>query len=218
MKKSLLLFSFLSIIFSLNSQAYEELIVKNDREYQPTFNNRYTFNLGLNPSLQKATDIRNFAFNYASKIQQNYWLDFNLVTSQGLFEKMTTNNPSATQLSDLLLVGATSNHTIFGVGIAIETRYTQTLVPFADIYELIATNLTYNILQEPTSSKSFTGPGVLAKFSVYKRFSDYFSAGTQFTYNLAVVKRAEQFSNESSSAKSLTLSYLTVGFDLSFYL
>jgi hypothetical protein len=218
MKISLLFFSFLAIILSLNLQANEELVLNNDHQFQPTFSNRYTFSLGLNPSIQKSTDIRNFAFNYASKKYENSWLDFNLIIGQGFFKKMTTNNPSATQLSNLQLEDNTSKHTTFGIGPAFETRYIQTLIPLSDIYELIATNLTYNILQEPTSNYSFKGPGLLAKFSVYKRFSDYISAGTQFTYNLAVVKRAQLFDTESSSARSLTLSYLTIGFDLSFYL
>lgn len=218
MKTALLLFSFMVFILSFNLHANEEFILRNEREFKPTFTNRFTFGLGLNPSIQKATDVRNFAFNYGTKKNDYYWLDFSLIGGQGLFKKITSNNPIATGLSTFELDETTSKYTTFGIGLAFETNYSQTLVPFADIYETITADLTYTILKEPTADKSFSGPGILAKFLVYKRFSDYFSAGTQFTYNLAVVKRSQDFDTESSSARSLTLSYLTIGFDLIFYL
>ena len=135
-----------------------------------------------------------------------------------MFHKFSSNNPTATGATDDDLAEQENSLTTFGVGIGRETRYAQTLLPFDDIYELMAANITYNSYKEDFSGKSFSGPGLLAKFSVYKRFNDYFSAGAHFNYNLAVVKRSEEFDGETSSARSLTLGFLTVGFDLSFYL
>lgn len=218
--KNSMLWPLLAILFtSFNpSRAQgEELVINSEAAFIPSYHNRFSFMLGLNPNIQKAADVTNFTFSFAKKME-DYWLDTNLFYTSGLFSKLTTNNPSATTLSDEQLADTKSTHLSIGVGIGRETRYTQTLLPIAEIYELMAANLTYNIFKEPTSTKSFTGPGMMAKFSVYKKFSDYVSAGTQFTYNLAVVKRAQDFDTESSSASSLTLSYLTIGFDLSFYL
>lgn len=219
MKKTmlLLLLAVLSTTLAPSRALGEELVINSEAAFIPSYHNRFTFMLGLNPNVQKAADVTNFTFSFAKKME-DYWLDTNLFYTSGLFSKLTTNNPSATTLSDEQLADTKSTHLSIGVGIGRETRYTQTLLPISEIYELMAANLTYNIFKEPTSTKSFTGPGMLAKFSVYKKFSDYVSAGTQFTYNLAVVKRAQDFDTESSSASSLTLSYLTIGFDLSFYL
>lgn len=206
-----------SALFSSGSFAREELVLNSEAVFNPTHHNRFSFMLGLNPSLQKAGDITNFTFSYAKKLD-DYWFDTNLILTNGLFGKLTTNNETASGLANDQLSESKSTHTTFGVGVGRETRYTQTLLPIDDIFELMAANLTYNIFKDPTISKNFTGPGMIAKFSVYKKISDYFSAGAQFTYNLAVVKRAADVDTETSSERSLTLSYLTLGFDLSFYL
>lgn len=215
--KTISLLLLVTLTTSASLWAAEEFVLRSEETFNPTYQNRFSLMMGVNPSLQKAADISNFNFSYAKKLE-SYWLDTNVHYTRGLFGKLTKNNATATGLSDAQLADTTSTLLTLGVGVAHETRYAQTLLPFTDIYELMAANLTYNVFNEPTSSKSFTGPGILAKFSVYKRFSDYFSAGTQFTYNLAVVKRAQDVETETSSVRSLTLSYLTVGFDLSFYL
>lgn len=216
MKKSILLL-LLAIIYPTIAASREGLLSATEVEYSSTHHNRFSLMLGLNPNLQKATNVTNFTFSFGKKMD-NYWLDTNLILTNGLFSKLTTNNATATGLTDEQLVDTKSTHTAFGIGVGHETRYAQTLLSFTDIYELMAANITYNLFKEPTSGKSFSGPGMIAKFSVFKKFSDYVTAGTQFTYNLAVVKRAQDIDTESSSARSLTISYLTVGFDLSFYL
>lgn len=199
------------------AQAAEEFVLNSETTFSATHQNRFSFLAGINPSIQKARDITNFTFSYGKKLE-NFWLDANVLVTNGSFNKFTTNNPSATGLTNDQLVNAKSSMTSIGVGAGRESSYAQSLLSFRDVYELMAANLTYNIYKDDTSGKSFTGPGMIAKFSLYKKFSDYFSAGTQFTYNLAVVKRAANNDTEKSSALSLTISYLTVGFDFSFYL
>jgi hypothetical protein len=177
--------------------------------------------MGLNPSIQNASDISSFNFSYGKKIEtnlDNFWVDTNLLLTTGAFNKMTTNNSSATGLMNEQLMNTKSSLMTIGIGISRESRYAQNLLEIKDIYELMATDLTYTFYKEKISGNSFTGPGVIAKLSLYKKFSDYFSAGTQFTYNLAVVKRSAINDAETSSARSLTISYLIFGFDLSFYL
>lgn len=208
---------FLLSLVSTQAHAVEEFLLHSEAAFNPSYQNRFSFMVGVNPSLQKASDITNFTFSYGKKLE-SYWLDTSFLITNGLFNKITTNNPTATGLTNDQLVGTKSSMTTIGVGIGRESHYAQSLLPFNDIYELMAADLTYNIYKESTSGKSFTGPGMIAKFSLYKKFSDYFSAGTQFTYNLAVVKRSSDDNTENSSVRSLTMSYLTVGFDLSFYL
>ena len=218
MKKILLktALPFVCTAFMTNALA-SELTINSDSTFNPTHENRFSFLLGVNPSLSKSGDMSNFTFSYGKKME-NYWIDTNLAMSKGLFKKFSANNPSATGATDEQLEEQQNSLTTIGVGIGRETRYAQTLLPFDDIYELMAANLTYNSYKEDFSGKSFTGPGLLAKFSVYKRFGDYFSAGAHFNYNLAVVKRAQEIDTESNSQRSLTLGFLTLGIDLSFYL
>jgi len=209
----------LSVMFTVTmaQTSAAELILNTESTFNPTHENRFSFMAGVNPSLTKSGDMSNFTFSFGKKMD-NYWLDTNFAMNKGLFKKFSANNASATGATDDQLEEQQNSLTTIGVGIGRETRYAQTLLPFNDIYELMAANLTYNSYKEDFSGKSFSGPGLLAKFSVYKRFNDYFSAGAHFNYNLAVVKRAQDNDTETNSQRSLTLGFLTMGIDLSFYL
>lgn len=203
--------------FGISTANSAELILNSDSTFNPTHENRFSFMAGVNPSLTKSGDMSNFTFSYGKKME-NYWIDTNFAMNKGLFKKFSANNTKATGATDEQLEEQQNSLTTIGVGIGRETRYAQTLLPFNDIYELMAANLTYNSYKEDFSGKSFSGPGLLAKFSVYKRFNDYFSAGAHFNYNLAVVKRAQDIDTETNSQRSLTIGFLTMGLDLSFYL
>ena len=210
----------LVLLFFISTQVYaaNELIINSEPAYNPTYHNRFSFLLGINPSIKKKTnDITNLTFSYGKKLE-DFWIDTNILLTNGLFSKISTNNPTATGLSNDQLIDTKSTITTFGVGIGRESRYAQTFLPFEGLYELMAADLTYNVFNESTSEKTFTGPGMIAKFALYKKYSESFSMGAQFIYNLAVVKRAATNETDNSSSTSLTMSYLTVGFDLSFYL
>lgn len=214
MKKSLVL---IFLLLSFNSYAYEQLVINKETEFESLHDNRFTLMLGVNPSLTKSSNITNFSFSYGKKFD-DFWLDTNLLVTNGIFRELSANNPTATGATDLQLEDQKNSLMTIGIGVGRETRYAQTLLPFEDMYEYMAANLTYNSYKEDFSGESFTGPGLLAKFALYKRFNDYFSAGGHFNYNLAVVRRGELATGETSSARSLTLGFLTIGLDLSFYL
>jgi hypothetical protein len=212
MKIFLILFSFLII-----NTTYAEDVINDLNPFESTRQNRLGFMLGVYPSLKSSTDTTNFTFSYARKLE-NYWIDSNVLITNGLFRRLSANNAGATGASDFQLSEQKNSVTTFGLGIGRETQYAQTLIPLDDLYELTAANLTYNVYNEGLSNKTFTGPGLLAKFSLYKMFSEFYAAGVHFNYNLAVVKRAQDTNTETSSRRSLTLGYLTVGFDLSLFL
>lgn len=208
---------FTLIIVTTNAFAAQELILNPDNTFTPTHTNRFSFMAGVNSSMMKSSDLSNVAFSYGMKLD-NYWLDSNILVSKGLFKKFSSNNPTATGATDDQLDTQENSLTTVGFGIGRETRYAQTFLPFSDIYELMAANITYNSYKEDFSGKTFSGPGLLAKFSVYKKFNDYFSAGAHFNYNLAVVERSKDIDTETKSQRSLTLGFLTIGLDISFYL
>ncbi len=212
MKKLLLVLS----IFILSSIKAEDVI--NDlNPFESTRQNKLGFMLGVYPSLRSSTDTTNFTFSYSRKLE-NFWIDSNVLITNGLFRRLSANNAGATGATDFQLSEQKNSVTTFGLGIGRETQYAQTLIPLDDLYELTAANLTYNVYNEDLSNKTFTGPGLLAKFSLYKMFSEFYAAGVHFNYNLAVVKRSQEANTETSSRRSLTLGYLTVGFDLSLFL
>ncbi len=214
MIKWILLFS---CFVTTYAHSYEQLVLNNLNEHEPTFTNRYSLMLGVNPSLVHTSNITNFTLSYGKKYD-HLWLDTNLLITKGIFRELSENNVRATGATDFQLADQRNFLITAGVGVAIETRYAQTLLPFENIYELVAANITYNYYKEDFSDESFTGPGLIAKFSLYNKINDYVHVGGHFNYNLAVVKRSERFEGESNSARSLTLGFITVGLDLSFYL
>jgi hypothetical protein len=214
---NIFLLSILTIIGLVSPSAFStELILNTESKYNPTYENRLSFMLGINPTVTKASELSNFSFSYAKKLE-SFWIDSNLLFTKGIFSEFSANNSLATGASDSQITQQQNSLVTVGVGIARETRYAQTLVSIDEIYEYMAANLTYNSYSEGYSGKTFTGPGLLAKFAVYKKFTEAFSAGAHFNYNLAVVERPE-VNTESRSSRSLTLGFLTIGLDLSFFL
>jgi hypothetical protein len=217
MKKSLIILFF--IIMSNLSMA-AEFVINEDPKFIPDFKNRFSLLLGLNPSMTKTNQLKNVHLSYGKNKLENIWWDFNFTYIKGNFDKFTKNNASATSATDAQMNETTdaSSQISFGAGIMHETQYIQTLVPFTGMYELMSASATYNLYKDANSTKTFSGPGIIAKLSVLKKFSDYLSFGGNFIYNLAVVKRGQDTESESSSSRSLTLSNITFGIDLSLYL
>jgi hypothetical protein len=215
MKKiSILLFV---IAFNAQVMAGDILKINYDNEFTPTFNNRFSFMLGANPNFVRPTDILNFAFAYANKFN-NFWLDAHVSITNGVFRKLTTNNSAATGTSGQTLEDKRDNLTTFGLGFSKESKLSQEFFNSNSTYEISTASLTYNIFKEQTQSKSFTGPGILTKFSLFKKTSESSSIGGLLAYHLAVVKRSKDYGTEPSSSSSLTLSHLTIGLDFSLFL
>lgn len=210
----------LLILFICQNALAEEFVLHADPKFIPDFKNRFSALVGINPSMTKTNQLKNVHLAYGKNKAENEWWDFNFTYTRGNFDKFTTNNPSATGTTnaDLNSVSDSSNQIALGAGLLYETNYSQSLLPFNGMYELISASVTYNIFKDTQAGKTFTGPGLLAKFSVLKKFSDYLSIGGNFIYNLAVVKRSQDAYGETSSTRSLTLSHLTIGIDLSLYL
>ncbi|MBY0415133.1 MAG: hypothetical protein K2Q18_13260 [Bdellovibrionales bacterium] len=207
------------LTFTLSASA-TELTMNSESTFDPGHTNRFTLMAGVNSSLTKAADLQDFALSYGRQLD-SYWIDANVMMTSGLFREFGENHPPATGSVNSALEEQKNTLTSIGVGIGRETRYAQTLLPFNDIYELMAANLTYNMYKEDFTGQSFNGPGLLAKFAVYKRMNDYFSAGVHFNYNISVVKRSKNEDaviSESNSSRSLTLGFLTIGFNISLYL
>jgi len=214
-KNKIIYLSFL--LLSTKTFAVQYDVLNNINPIEFKHENRISLMYGMNPSFKKATELTNFALSYSEK-KQEFWWDSNLLITNGLFNRVALNNASATGVSETQLAEQSNRLVSVGFGLGRETRYTQTLLPFENLFEMMSANLTYNFYNEGLSNKSFTGPGILAKVSVYKMLNEYFSVGTHLNYSLSVVKRAQEIENETSSARSLTMSFVTFGFDLSLFL
>jgi hypothetical protein len=202
---------------SLYSYA-KEFEVNGEERYVSNYDNRFGFDLGINPSLLHAQDVKKFQFSFAKKIEDQ-WLDLNVTYSSGALAKMGENNFTATNLDDTAFHQLNStNYLAFGAGITLETEYAKNILPFKNIFETSTAAFTYNILKDNNLNSTFIGPGMMAKFALLNKFSNAISLGANFVYNLAVVKRSQNNDLETSSMRTLTLSHFTIGVDFNFYL
>ncbi len=210
---------FLLLIFSsLNLYAQEEFKLNDEVGFIPKFDQRYNVGFTFNPSMTKTNQVLGLDGSYSSKFSNNYWLNYQGAIFQNQFNAVSKNNASATKLTDLELADAKASHVMFGVGLSVHSEFFGELFPFNNVYEISSAALTYNLFKFTDGNKVFNGPGILAKYSIHKKMNDYVSIGGNFIYNLAVVKRAQDVDTETSSSRSLTISYLSIGFDVNFYL
>jgi hypothetical protein len=215
MKIKYLIISILSLV--VNNAFSKEIETLRESEFTPTLTNRFSFQAGLSPNLRQVSSVNNFNMSYATK-RSDYWLNYNLQISRGLFEKMTINNPLATGSLANGLSNDRASHTAIGVGLMVESSYARHLFDMEELYETTSAYVAYNIFKTNSVTNTFTGPGVITNFSLCNKFTDYFSLGANLNYVLASVKRSANNNFENSSSQSLTLSYLTMGIDFIFTL
>lgn len=202
--------------FIYSTIALAEFELKSESSYNPEFNNRYTFILGLNPSLARSQDVKSFQFAYGRKWDETIWVDAFFQSTNASFRDIGENNMAATGVSDVDIYAASEKLSLVGIGVQYISRYSAILLPF-DLYESTTASLVYATMSEDAGGKSFSGPGLKAKFSIMKPLGDYTHVGLNMDYNLLTLKRSQEAS-ETSSARSLTASWLTLGFDISFFL
>ncbi|MCO4793309.1 MAG: hypothetical protein KC493_06350 [Bacteriovoracaceae bacterium] len=182
--------------------------IKNDQS-------KYSFLYHFNSDVKDIASISTFEFIYGTK-RDFGWLDFSIAKISGEFQELTENNPSLGSTSQEFLEES-AGLLVLGVGLGFRTKYIRHLVAIDTLYETIAASLTYNQFDENFRSEKFAGPGIKADFGIHKRTSEAFHFGWKMSYNLAHVKKAKEFDTEGSAGRSLLLTWLSFGLDLTFY-
>ncbi|TNF01321.1 MAG: hypothetical protein EP326_04640 [Deltaproteobacteria bacterium] len=176
---------------------------------------RYSFLYHINADLKNAVDISTFEFIYGQK-RDFGWLEFSIAKISGEFQELTENNAALGGESQDLQEES-DGVLVLGVGLGWRTKYVRHLVAMDTLYETISAQVTYNQFDENFRGESFSGPGIKADFGIHKRTSEAFHFGVRMSYNLAHVKKAQEFEGHSSPARSLLLTWLSLGLDLTFY-
>lgn len=176
---------------------------------------KYSFLFHVNSDLKDIADISTFEFIYGFK-RDFGWIDFSIAKTSGEFQELTENNPSLGALSQELMEERGGVLTL-GLGVGFRTNYVRHLIAMDTLYETVAASLTYNQFDETFRGEKFSGPGIKADFGIHKRTSESFHFGAKMSYNLAHVKKAQEFEGQNSAARSLLLTWLSLGLDLTFY-
>jgi hypothetical protein len=187
----------------------------NTAEDQARFSILYHWN--YNP--REFTNFAGLEFIFAKKYPL-FWVDFFFSQNRAMFKTIGEMN---TQISSDSRALRETNEALTSLGMGISYRFNwiqELLSPLIEtrrVFETTAAFLTYNYLSEKYTSNSFSGPGLKTDFGLHYRMSKSYHCGLKMSYNLATVKKQAGSDSGSSSERSLTLSWLTFAFDLSYY-
>lgn len=177
--------------------------------------NRTSFIYHVNNDLTALTNIQTLEFNYAHRFELA-WVEFFGLRTAGKFAELTDNNPSDGADTDELR--DTDDQVLaFGAAISYRSDWVQELVGSDKMFTTTSAGLGWYNYTQNLRVKSYSGPGLKCDFGLHRRSSRSFHYGLKMSYHLADVKRAAEFEGETSSQRNQVLSWLTFGFDLSFY-
>jgi hypothetical protein len=171
----------------------------------------------INADLMSAADISTFEGIYAKKFEFA-WAEFFVNKSTLKIREITSYNSSAFKsTSEELINDEGSDFINFGAGLSYRTSAIQHLINSDSWFESVGASLGYAQLSNTPSDTKFSGPSLKADFGVHNRSSKFFHLGMKFSYNLASVKRSRENETEDGSARALTLSWVSMALDLSYY-
>jgi len=177
--------------------------------------NRTSFLFHVNNDITDITGIQSLEFIYGHRFELA-WLELFALRTQGRFEEFTDNNSNegadSTELRE-----SDDSVLAFGGSISYRGSWIQELVDSDLMFTTTSAGLGWYTFNQNLRSKTYSGPGMKADFGLHRRSSRSLHYGLKMSYNLAHVKRAQEFEGETSSQRSQVLSWLSFGFDLSFY-
>jgi hypothetical protein len=177
--------------------------------------NRVSFLYHLNNDLTALTNLQTVEFNWAHRFDLA-WVEFFFFRTQAKFEELTENNPNEGGITADLLQ---SDDSVLAGGASISYRgnWVGELFQSDKVFSTISAGLGWYRFSESLRGLTYSGPGLKCDFGVHRRSSRSIHYGMKMSYHLSHTKRAAEFEGESSSARSQVLSWLSLGFDLSFY-
>lgn len=231
------LFALLLIILTAPALAIEETMRVGESEnfilkeknsesgvYDQSYNtvddsSRFSAIIRTNFNVQKMDGLRSFEAIYAKKMEL-FWAEFIVQKTTARYECLTKNNDNVSP-SNSDLEQSSSDLLTLGLGLSLRSAVVQDVL--GDIFntdrffETTAAALTYNRFNDTYRAATFSGPGFRADYGIHYRAYPSFHMGPRFSYNLALVKKPAEGEGQTSTNRSLTLSWVSLGLDFSFY-
>jgi len=212
---------------TLTMEDNENLILKEknsstgiyDDDYETTKDDsRLSFLYRTNANLKKMDGLSSYEIAYAKKIDL-FWGEFFLSQTAARFETITTQNENIEPYS-ADKDQSNTKLTSFGAGFSLRSTIVQNIlnnvINAERFFETSSADITYNTFTSDYSSK-FSGYGFRADYGIHYRAYPSFHIGPHFNYNLVAVKKAPEADRNTSSSRTLLLTWTTFGIDLSFY-
>ncbi len=176
---------------------------------------RFSLLIHANQDPKGLTDILAFEAIYAHRLKA-VWLEFFIQQTKARFGEIA--QPTTALGTDPVKQQASQDTiNMIGGGIMHRSSWVQNLIDSDKVFTSTSANFSYSSLSDELLQKEFKGAGLKADFGLHRRSSRTMHYGIKMSYHLAKLKRPQEFETETSSQRTLLLTWLTFGFDLSFY-
>jgi len=171
------------------------------------------YHLPANPfNLQK---LNGFEFN----LQKNFSNSFFMIK----FTRMNMLFNEVVETTNLYTITSPVQTTIepyssIGIGYGIRSHIFRDIFRANKSFETMSFSLSYDSLNEQVTGDIFNGLGFQIGLGLYKLLSSKIYYGLKADYHLSNLRRAPLNSLQTTSERSLTLSWLSLGINLSMYL
>jgi len=177
---------------------------------------KIAFSYHINGDLMNIAALKSMEALYSKRLT-NFWWDFYYSQTTGNFREFGKYNKNIRTPDEDLSVTSESLVT-FGTGVSYRSRYLRHLFKATNLFENLASTITYNTFSEKYYGENFTGPGLRAQYGVHFRGDSSFFYGLNGSYHLMTLKKPSVIEGETSRNRTLSLSYVTFALELGWFL
>ncbi len=208
-----------SMVYDFNST----LGIKDQRQYTGGDKNRLSFSGHVSGAYEHLTDIVGFEAQYfrRSTRYDQIWWGAQLYRMDAQFDSVTQNHTGSSVDADAdpnqVRPGDAKTAILgFGPGVSYRFKLLLDFWPTEDWFENIDVFANYIVFQDKHIGQDYKGYGLTTSYGLHKRTQTSFYYGGKFSYNLASVTRAA-IGNESTTNRSFSLGWLSLGFEVGFF-
>jgi len=207
-----------SMVYDFNT----ELGIKDQRKYTGSDTNRFMASLHLSGQYEHLSDLLGFEANYMAKTKSfdHLWWGFQIFQHNTYFNSITQNPTSGGSGSDSTYSrdNDVKNKILgFGPGIGYRFKLILDFFPTEDTFETIDVFFNGLYLDESLIQERYQGYGVSTSYGLHKRTRTSYFYGAKLSYHLGYVTR-RQLESESEGERSLSLGWLSLAFNVGFFL
>jgi hypothetical protein len=177
---------------------------------------KFAFSYHINGDLMNAASLKSIEASYSRRLTE-FWWDFFYSQTTGSFKEFGKYNTSIRNPDEELAL-TSETLTTLGSGVSYRSRYLRHLFKATNLFENLASSITYNTFSEKYYGESFKGPGLRAQYGVHFRGDSSFFYGANASYHLMTLRKPYLIEGDTASNRSLNLSYVTFAVEIGWFL
>jgi hypothetical protein len=188
---------------------------------QPPYNtlndsSKLAFSYHINGDLMNAASLKSLEAQYSKRLT-DFWWDFFYSQTTGNFREFGKYNTNIRTPDEELSLTSETLMTL-GTGVSYRSRYLRHLFKATNLFENLASSITYNTFTEKYYGESFKGPGLRAQYGVHFRGDSSFFYGANASYHLMTLRKPIIDEGDTAAKRSLNLSYVTFAVEMGWFL